>query len=91
MLPSDVEIVEEIIQILADSVPGTDADVLRVRLSDPLEQICPIKSLIGVDIATQLAEKYALPELPRAKRRERKDYVSVEGLLEHIKKRSMHR
>jgi hypothetical protein len=91
MLPPDAEIVEEIIHILADSVPGTDADDLGARLSDPLELICPIKSLIGVDIATQLAEKYALPELPRTKLRDRKDYISVEGLLEHIKKRSMHR
>lgn len=91
MLPPDPKIVEEIIQLLAESVPGVDADALRSRLHEPLDQICQIKSLIGVDIATQLAEKYDLPELPKAKLRERKDYISIKGILDHIKKRSSHR
>lgn len=89
MVPVRSEVIEDIIQILEVSVPGIDGDALRAKLNEPLDQICQIKSLIGVDIATQLAEKYDLPSVPRMKLRERKDYVTIKGLVEHIEKRNM--
>ena len=89
MLPSDTQILEDIIQLLADNDPGADPDVLRNKLGEPLEQIYQINSQIGVDIATQLAEKYALPSVPRMKLRQREDYISIGGLLKHVKMRSI--
>lgn len=87
MLPSDDQIIEDIIQLLADNDPGVDPLALRAKRHEPLDQIYPINSQIGVDIATQLAEKYDLPAVLRMKLRQRKDYISIGGLLDHIKKR----
>lgn len=89
MLPlSDAQILEDIIQLLAENDPGADPDVLRTKLGEPLDQIYPINSQIGVDIATQLAEKYDLPSVPRVKLRQREDYISIGGLLKHVKMRN---
>ena len=90
MLPPDAEILEEIIQLLAENDPDADPDVLRTKLHEPLDRIYAIDSQIGVDIATQLAEKYRLTSVPRTKLRQRSDYISIKGLFDHIKRRSLH-
>lgn len=88
MLPEDQFIIDDIIQQLAERDPAADPEELRLRLDEPLEQIYKINSQIGIDIATELAEKYDLPEPPRMKLQGRQNYISIGGLLEHLKDRS---
>lgn len=85
MLPSDPDIINNIIQKLAERDPAADPEELILRLNEPLEEIYRINSQIGIDIASELAEEYDLPELPRMKLKGRENYISIGGLLKHIK------
>lgn len=89
MIPNnDTIIKEDIIRLLAERDPDVNPEELRSKLDQPLEQIYKINSQIGIDIASELAEIYELPELPPMKMRNRKFYISIGGLVEYIKKKS---
>ena len=89
MIPTDDKIIkEDIIRLLAERDPDVDAEELRSKSDQPLDQIYKINSQIGIDIACELAEIYHLTEPPPMKLRNRKFYTSIGGLVEFIKKSS---
>lgn len=86
MTISDDKIACDIIELLAERDPDVDPEELRSKLDQPLDQIYKINSWLGVDIASELAEIYDLPKLPRTKLANRKFYISIGGLVEYIKR-----
>ena len=89
MIPStDTIIREDIIRLLAERDPSVNSEELISKLDQPLDHFYKINSQRGIDIATELAEIYDLPELPPMKMRNRRFYISIGGLVEYIKKRS---
>jgi hypothetical protein len=84
MIPDSNIIINDIINLLAKRDPDVDPDELVSKLDQPLDQIYKINSQIGMGIASELRELYSLPEIPPTKLKNRKFYISINGLAELI-------
>lgn len=85
MIPTDEEIINDIIRLLVDRDPDANPEELRLKLDQPLDQIYKINSQIGTGIASELKEIYNLPDIPQTKLKNRNFYISIGGLLSLIK------
>jgi len=84
MIPDRNVIINDIIRLWAKRDIDVDPDELRTKLDQPLDQIYKINSQIGMGIASELRELYKLQEIPPTKLRNRKYYISIDGLAELI-------
>ncbi len=88
MIPDNNTILNDIIKLLAKRDPDVDPEELKSKLDQPLDLIYKINSQIGTGIASELRELYGLPEIPPTKLKNRKFYISIDGLVKLIKKMS---
>ncbi len=84
---SEDSILDDILKLLSEMDPEANVSELKSSINLPLNQVYKINSMIGVSIATALAERYGLPEIPKIRLCDRNDYISLKGLLDHLKNR----
>ena len=84
MIPDRNVIINNIINLLAKRDPDADPDELVSKLDQPLDQIYKINSQIGTGIASELRELYNLPEIPPTKLKNKKFYISIDGLVKLV-------